>query len=191
MIFLAFWLGLALIGALAIGLAAMRMRQQWRENRFVPALARLLGAVALLCLGLVWLAVRGIESYRGVVSPGALILTVFLLPTVATGIHFAALTLGLIEQRALPAARLLDQEQHVKPWSQSRTLILNGVVSLISLLTALATLFAGPEMAALGVPPEIARYASIALLVLSVINMWLRTLTSQPVGGASVDRAEQ
>jgi hypothetical protein len=74
-----------------------------------------------------------------------------------------------------------------KPWSQSRTIILNGVVSLVSLLTALATLFAGPEVAALGVPPDIARYASILLLVLSVVNMWLRALTNQPIAGTPAD----
>lgn len=74
-----------------------------------------------------------------------------------------------------------------KSWQRSRTIILNGAVSLLSLLTALATLFAGPEVAALGVSPEIARYASIALLVLSVVNMWLRTLTNQPIAGTPAD----
>lgn len=94
-----FWLIFAALAALVIGLAALRMRELWGENPLIPPLTRFMGAVALLCLGLVWLAIRGIESYRGGAPPlGALILTAFLFPLVLTGALFAADILGLVHR---------------------------------------------------------------------------------------------
>lgn len=69
----------------------------------------------------------------------------------------------------------------MKDWNKSRTIILNGLSGLVSLIIMLATLFAGPEVQALGISPEIARIAAIVLLVTNVVNVWLRTLTSEPL----------
>jgi hypothetical protein len=172
MIFLFFWLALAGTGALVLGLSAIRMRQQWRESFFVPSLTRLLGAVSLLCLGLVWLAIRGIENYNGIVSPGALILTAFLFPTVATGIHFGALILGLVEHRA-------PKEQHMpaKPWYTSRTVWFN----VISLMVAAAGLLLDPSLAL------DQRVVAVATGVVTIGNMALRMLTSRPIAGTPAD----
>lgn len=68
-----------------------------------------------------------------------------------------------------------------KAWNQSRTIIANGV----SLVIALATFFAGPE---LGLDPQVARWAGIVLGVANVVNMWLRTMTVQPIEGTPAAR---
>ena len=69
----------------------------------------------------------------------------------------------------------------MKDWNESRTLILNGVSAALSLVILLATLFAGPEVAALGIPPEVARWAAIVLLIANVVNAWLRAQTTEAV----------
>ena len=71
---------------------------------------------------------------------------------------------------------------NAKAWQQSRTILANG----LSLIIALATLFAGPE---LGLDPTIARVAGITLAAANVVNMWLRTLTAQPIAGTQGERA--
>lgn len=62
----------------------------------------------------------------------------------------------------------------MKDWNQSKTVIANGLALIISL----ATLLSGDT---LGLPPEVARYASITLAIASVVNLWLRSLTSEPI----------
>lgn len=68
-----------------------------------------------------------------------------------------------------------------KDWSQSKTVIVNSVLLILGLVTALATLVASPEMQMLGISPEIARYASITLLIANVVNLYLRGQTTMPV----------
>lgn len=63
-----------------------------------------------------------------------------------------------------------------KPPLQSKTIIINGLL----LVAALATLFSGAD---LGLPPEVAHYASIALAVANVVNLWLRTITTSAIAG--------
>lgn len=62
----------------------------------------------------------------------------------------------------------------MKDWNRSRTIIING----ISLIIALATLFAGAN---LGLPPEVAHIAGIVLAVTNIVNIWLRSITTEPV----------
>ena len=68
-----------------------------------------------------------------------------------------------------------------KNWTQSRTLIINGSSALITLIVMLATLFAGPEVQALGISPDVARIAALVLLVANVVNLWLRSVTTTAV----------
>lgn len=69
----------------------------------------------------------------------------------------------------------------MKDWNESRTIILNGLSAVLSLVIMLATLFAGSEVAALGISPDVARVAAIVLLVANVVNLWLRALTTTAV----------
>lgn len=71
------------------------------------------------------------------------------------------------------------------PWL-SKTIVLNA----LSLIVALATLLSGAD---LGLPPEVAHYAAIALAVANVVNLWLRTVTFEPITGteAAKRRARQ
>ena len=62
----------------------------------------------------------------------------------------------------------------MKDWNQSRTIIANG----LGLIIALATLISSNT---LDLPPEAARYAGITLAIASVVNIWLRSLTSEPI----------
>jgi hypothetical protein len=68
-----------------------------------------------------------------------------------------------------------------KDWTRSKTILINGASAVITLIVMLATLFAGPEVAQFGISPEIARDAAIVLLVANVVNLWLRSVTTQPV----------
>lgn len=78
----------------------------------------------------------------------------------------------------------------VKDWNESRTIILNGLSLLISLVLAIAPVFASD---ALGVSPETVRIAGIVLAVANAINLWLRAVTTQPVRlpGESVASAQE
>jgi hypothetical protein len=62
----------------------------------------------------------------------------------------------------------------IKDWTASKTIIVN----FISLVVALATLFAGPG---LGLDPQIAHWAGIVLAVANVTNLWLRSMTTTAV----------
>jgi hypothetical protein len=62
----------------------------------------------------------------------------------------------------------------IKDWTASKTLIINS----ISLVIALATLFAGPG---LGLDPQVAHIAGIVLAVANVTNLWLRSMTTTAV----------
>jgi hypothetical protein len=71
--------------------------------------------------------------------------------------------------------------RRAKDWNQSKTIIINSVLFVLGLVTLLATLIASPEMHMLGISPEIARYASITLLIVNVVNLYLRGQTTMPV----------
>lgn len=68
-----------------------------------------------------------------------------------------------------------------KPAIQSKTIIIN----VLSLIIALATALISPDLAALGIPPEAARVAGVVLALANVVNLWLRTQTSEPLVGTA------
>lgn len=78
-----------------------------------------------------------------------------------------------------------------KDWTKSRTILVNGALNLVSLVSLLASLLAGPDMAALGIAPDVARGAAIAGLIAATLNLWLRTLTSQPLAGTAAARESE
>lgn len=69
----------------------------------------------------------------------------------------------------------------MKRFRDSRTMVLNTVSAVVAVVIAVATVFAGPEMAALGIPPDVARIASIVLLTANAVNIGLRGVTTEPV----------
>lgn len=76
----------------------------------------------------------------------------------------------------------------MKDWTESKTVIINTVLAALSLIMVLAQLVAGPEIAQLGIDPEVARWAGIVLLLANGINIWLRTQTGQPLRGTRAAR---